>query len=150
MAEGMRSVDPDAEFISWLYTPKNGSGRQLESVDAFAAHVPEDVVLMYNFESGGGKEQLGRMRGDTGWTGTVEAGENRYRAVIVLPLDSFQGDMVPGRTARVNVLRTWTLAESPHLLHANAWAEPVYGPPRLGYGAERPAGLGTLRIRPGD
>ncbi|MFA6716366.1 MAG: hypothetical protein WC082_02530 [Victivallales bacterium] len=65
MEQGMHAAAPEAELISWLYVPENYSGdpenvtRQMLDI---AGKLPEGVILQYNFESGGGKEQLGKYR----------------------------------------------------------------------------------------
>lgn len=63
MERGMHDVAPDAELISWLYVPQNGTGPRCdaEMLDV-AAKLPENVILQYNFESSGGKEQVGKYR----------------------------------------------------------------------------------------
>ena len=60
---GMRDAAPDAELVSWFYVPQNGTGFACDGqmLDV-ADKLPENVVLQYNFESGGGKEQLGKER----------------------------------------------------------------------------------------
>lgn len=63
MEQGMHAACPDADFISWLYAPGNGveSSYHKEMLDV-ADKLPENVILQYNFESGGSKEQLGKVR----------------------------------------------------------------------------------------
>jgi len=60
MARGVKDGNPDAEYICWLYMP---------SWEPFApwvyelgAHMPKDVILQVNFESGAVKYQLNRPR----------------------------------------------------------------------------------------
>ncbi len=60
MAQGMHQANPEAELISWPYTQLYYWGRE-NAIEA-ASHVPPGVSLMHNFESGGGKMQLGKMR----------------------------------------------------------------------------------------
>ncbi|MBN1341813.1 MAG: hypothetical protein JXQ73_03995 [Phycisphaerae bacterium] len=65
MARGMHAVNPSAELISWAYIPDNGTGGKGWGDDAHlltAEHMPDGVILQHNFESGGGKEQLGKWR----------------------------------------------------------------------------------------
>ena len=63
MERGMHEVAPDAELISWLYVPLNGTGSFCaEQMMDVANKLPENVILQYNFESSGGKEQLGKYR----------------------------------------------------------------------------------------
>ncbi len=61
MTEGMRKASPDARLISWLYIPNNAPFRARWVYD-LAAHVPPDVIVQYNFESGGRVCQLGKER----------------------------------------------------------------------------------------
>jgi hypothetical protein len=63
MEHGMHDAAPDAELISWLYVPHNGTGFTCdEQMLDIADKLPENVILQYNFESSGGKEQLGKYR----------------------------------------------------------------------------------------
>jgi hypothetical protein len=63
MEQGMHAAAPGAELISWFYVAQNGieSGCDEQMMDV-AAKFPDNVILQYNFESGGSKEQLGKMR----------------------------------------------------------------------------------------
>ena len=60
MYDGMRAGSPDAELIAWFYLP------QAEPVSEWAKgvsdSVPDGVIPQFNFESGGEKKQLGRLR----------------------------------------------------------------------------------------
>lgn len=60
MERGMHAGNPDAELISWPYAQYGcwGSRKTRES----ANFVPTGVILQQNFESGGGKIQLGKRR----------------------------------------------------------------------------------------
>ncbi|MGI6087955.1 MAG: hypothetical protein ACOYCD_08455, partial [Kiritimatiellia bacterium] len=60
MERGMHAVNPAAELISWPYTQYISWG-EARTVDA-AGHVPQNVILQHNFESGGRARQLGRER----------------------------------------------------------------------------------------
>jgi hypothetical protein len=68
LARGMQDANPQAEMISWLYVPYlwNDSGsdneRKMDFIRDIAAHVPENVMLQYNFESNGKAMQLGKER----------------------------------------------------------------------------------------
>jgi len=65
MARGMHAADSSAELISWFYLPNNwtdGKGWGEEAYRTAAEHIPEGVALQHNFESNGGKEQLGKWR----------------------------------------------------------------------------------------
>lgn len=60
MARGVKEGDPNAEYICWLYMP---SWKPLASwVYELGAHMPKDVILQVNFESGALKYQLDRPR----------------------------------------------------------------------------------------
>ncbi len=64
MERAMHEISPEAELISWLYVPMNGTGGkpQTESYIDMAAKCPKNAVLQFNYESGGGKDQLGKFR----------------------------------------------------------------------------------------
>ncbi len=60
MARGIKDGDPNADFICWLYMP---SWEPLAPwVYELGAHMPKDVTLQVNFESGAVKYQLDRPR----------------------------------------------------------------------------------------
>ncbi len=56
----MHEVNPDAQFISWLYMPQVIPTAQWKYT--IPEKLPKDTVLVFNFESGGEKEQLGKIR----------------------------------------------------------------------------------------
>jgi len=60
MEKGMHAAAPDAQLISWLYMPY--AKPLAEWVFEIPEHVPDNVILQFNFESGGTKEQLGKSR----------------------------------------------------------------------------------------
>jgi hypothetical protein len=60
MHQGMRDASPSAELISWLYMPQ--SAPLADWVYELPRHTPEGVILQFNFESGGCRNQLGRPR----------------------------------------------------------------------------------------
>ncbi len=66
MQRGMKDVNPDAEFISWLYMPQPqrfypGDLYKLGSwVYDLPVHTPKGVVLQFNFESGVEIEVFGK------------------------------------------------------------------------------------------
>ncbi len=60
MEKGMHDANPDAQLISWLYMPQ--PGKLADWVFEIPHHVPDNVILQFNFESGGTKEQLGKPR----------------------------------------------------------------------------------------
>jgi len=63
MEHGMHEAAPDAELISWFYVPQNGTrGSCDKQMLDIADKLPENIILQYNFESSGGKEQLGKYR----------------------------------------------------------------------------------------
>lgn len=60
MARGIKDGDPNAEFLCWLYMP---AWKPLAPwVYELGAHMPRDVTLQINFESGAVKYQLDRPR----------------------------------------------------------------------------------------
>ena len=60
MARGVKAGDPNAEYICWLYMPW---WKPLAPwVFELAAHMPKDVTLQINYESGAVKYQLDRPR----------------------------------------------------------------------------------------
>ena len=61
LVRGMRSANPKAELITWFYQPQADVGRP-EWVYDCAAHLPEGVTFLYNFESGAVVRQAGRWR----------------------------------------------------------------------------------------
>ena len=61
IVRGIRAAGSDAEYISWFYQPHVRPERA-SWVPEVARHVPEGVVMAYNFESGAIKDQLGRFR----------------------------------------------------------------------------------------
>lgn len=61
IVEGMRRSSPGAEFLSWFYQPQVEYHRA-PWVPEVARHLPDGVTMLYNFESGAVKDQLGRYR----------------------------------------------------------------------------------------
>ena len=61
VVKGMRAANPKAEFISWFYQPQVEYERA-PWVAEVSRHLPEGVTMIYNFESGAVKNQLGRYR----------------------------------------------------------------------------------------
>ena len=59
LAEGIHSVSPEAEVISWSYGHRFWP---LEDVCSYVRHAPDDAILMQNFEEMGYASQLGRTR----------------------------------------------------------------------------------------
>jgi len=68
ISKGMHKANPQAEMISWLYTPYmfEHNGKSIEDhfqmMRDIAANIPENVTLQVNFESNGKVMQLGRER----------------------------------------------------------------------------------------
>ena len=60
MEKAMHETAPQAQLIAWPYSQYLVWG--VDRTRAYAAHVPEGVTLMHNFESAGECEQLGRVR----------------------------------------------------------------------------------------
>ena len=57
---GMQEVNPDAQFISWMYMPQVTATAKWKYT--IPEYLPKDTRLMFNFESAGQKEQLGKIR----------------------------------------------------------------------------------------
>jgi len=56
----MHEINPDAQFISWLYMPQVTPTAQWKYT--IPEKLPKDTVMVFNFESGGEKVQLGKIR----------------------------------------------------------------------------------------
>ena len=78
MVRGIKDGDPNAEYICWLYMP---AWRPLAPwVYELGAHMPKDVTLQVNFESGAVKYQLDRPRvGGDYWLSFVGPSERFAR-----------------------------------------------------------------------
>ncbi len=57
--EGMRHVNPDISYISWTYGHRDWKH---EDIEEYVRTVPDDVILMQNFEDMGIEKQLGKDR----------------------------------------------------------------------------------------
>lgn len=78
MVRGMKEASPEARLVSWLYTPH--PDQVAEWYYQLPSGVPEDVILMSNFESGCRARQLGRLRnGGDYWLSTAGPGERFSR-----------------------------------------------------------------------
>ena len=78
MEKGMHAAAPDAQLISWLYMPY--AKPLAEWVFEIPEHVPDNVILQFNFESGGEKLQLGKPRiGGDYWLSYIGPSENFRR-----------------------------------------------------------------------
>ena len=64
LERGMHAANPGAEMISWFYCPyaERDSGWTEDDLRTAAGKIPPRVALQHNFESSGGKEQLGKWR----------------------------------------------------------------------------------------
>jgi hypothetical protein len=92
ISSGMRRANPQAEMISWLYTPYmfEHKGKSIEDhfqvMRDISAHVPENVTLQVNFESNGKALQLGRERTALdywlAWPGPSEIFKDCARAAV--------------------------------------------------------------------
>ena len=60
MHKGMTDANPEAELISWFYMPT--PLEKAKWVFEVAEYLPKDIILQYNFESNGMKNQLGQPR----------------------------------------------------------------------------------------
>ena len=59
--KGVKRANPEAQVVSWLYHPQAKPERG-KWVEELARHVPEGLILQYNFESGIEAEQCGKIR----------------------------------------------------------------------------------------
>ena len=63
MYEAMKKYSPESEFLGWFYAPGSRDGGKLAAyMTEIQKSWPEECFFLYNFESGGMAEQLGRMR----------------------------------------------------------------------------------------
>lgn len=60
MKKSMSRINPEAELIAWPYSQYLGWGEE-NTVEA-VNHIPDDVILIHNFESRGRVEQLNKER----------------------------------------------------------------------------------------
>jgi hypothetical protein len=78
MQRGMRDANHDAELISWFYMPH--ANTHPDWMFDMAGHMPEGVVLQYNFESGAIKTQAGKLHsGGDYWLSHVAPSANFAR-----------------------------------------------------------------------
>jgi hypothetical protein len=86
MHKGMIEAAPDAQFISWLYMPQPAPlGDWVHDIPSY---MPEGVVLQFNFESGGHKEQLGRPRCGGDYWLSYTGPSNRFGRIAARIADS--------------------------------------------------------------
>lgn len=63
MTDAMHHYAPEAEFIGWFYAPKQRDNSPLtERLSEITAEWPEDATILFNMESGGVENQLGKAR----------------------------------------------------------------------------------------
>jgi len=75
MREGMKAASPSAELIAWFYMPNTESPARW--VRELAAHMPDNVIFQYNFESNIKIKQLGKIRtGGDYWLSGVGPSDN--------------------------------------------------------------------------
>jgi len=90
MERGMHDVNPDAELISWFYVPENYTGSKkdqtLHMLDV-AEKLPKNVIMQYNFESGGSKEQLGKERHAGDYWLSYVGPSRKYKAITAKALE---------------------------------------------------------------
>ncbi|OGV67565.1 MAG: hypothetical protein A3K19_13465 [Lentisphaerae bacterium RIFOXYB12_FULL_65_16] len=60
LAKGMHAVNPEAELVAWPYGQSICWGKP-KTADA-AGHMPREIILQHNFETGGHNVQLGKPR----------------------------------------------------------------------------------------
>jgi hypothetical protein len=58
--KAMLEINPDAQFISSIYMPQ--AVKTAKWIFTIPEKLPKETVLVFNFESGGEKEQLGKIR----------------------------------------------------------------------------------------
>ena len=116
---GMLDANPDAELISWLYVPENYTGDSESSLNLLdiAEKLPEDVILQYNFESGGGKEQLGKYRHAGDYWLSYVGPSKKYEAITRKALDSGKNISAKIQVACSHEVATVPLVPVPGLLY---------------------------------
>lgn len=63
MYEAMKKYSPESEFLGWFYAPgSRDGGRTARYMDEIQKAWPDECFFLYNFESGGMAEQLGKIR----------------------------------------------------------------------------------------
>ena len=63
MYEAMKKYSPESEFLAWFYAPGSRDGsKTARYMDEIEKAWPEECFFLYNFESGGMAEQLGKVR----------------------------------------------------------------------------------------
>lgn len=80
IVRGIRAAGSDASYISWFYQPDVASKRD-GWVAECARHLPDGVVLQYNFESGVAREQLGKTRHGGDYWLSCAGPSDSFRAV---------------------------------------------------------------------
>ena len=79
MEKGMHDAVPEARLINWLYM--NSLEKSAGWYEEITRHVPENVILQFNFETGGELEQLGRTHiGGDYWLSYVGPAE-RFKKI---------------------------------------------------------------------
>ena len=80
MVKGMRRGNAQARLLTWFYhanpAPKRGNW-----VYECAKHVPEGAEILYNFESGAEREQLGKIRHGGDYWLSVPGPSNPFRTM---------------------------------------------------------------------
>jgi hypothetical protein len=70
MAKGMHDANPEADLLAWFYMP-DVNGELADWVYEIPKHLPQNVTLQFNFESGVMKEVFGKGRkGGDYWLST--------------------------------------------------------------------------------
>ena len=63
MYEAMKKHSPESEFLGWFYAPGSRDGsKTAKFMEEIEKAWPEECFFLYNFESGGMAEQLGKVR----------------------------------------------------------------------------------------
>ena len=129
MRDAMHETSPQAQLIAWPYGQYLTWG--IEKTRDYAAHVPEGVTLMHNFESAGECEQLGRVR-------TLNDYWLAWPGPSQLFRDCAEGARDAGRQAgaKIQTACSYEMATVPFVpVPGNLWRK---------YGAIRDLGVGTV------
>jgi hypothetical protein len=86
MEKGMHDVAPEARLINWLYAAK--AEKLANWYKEIPRHTPENVILQFNYESGGELEHLGRTHiGGDYWLSYVGPSE-RFKRITESAISS--------------------------------------------------------------
>ncbi len=154
MQRGMQDAEPDAEMIGWLYMPQpqmqadNYPNTLADWVYEVPKHIPEGVILQFNFESGirktvfdkelvGGDYWLsepgpsGRFERiaaiakehDTSLSAKIQTGTSHEVATVPnlpTPTQIYKKLIVMYRLGATHVMLNWNIGNAPGLMHKAA------------------------------